>query len=384
MTHREHFFAVLEGRRPRGMPFFPDITDWYVGRRTPRGAPRPFDPGAFVPDDDPIHDRRGTLPSPYDGFTLLDLYRHFDWGLPVHIYDWCDTVYAEGVARIVEVEGRDRRVRLVTPRGELVRRERLTADGIWVARELFVRDPRDLEILRLAVEATRYVPRHERIASVLRGVADRGVADLVIFRSPFGKLVHEYMGFERVVYALADDPGPILAFLRLQEAKDLERVRLAARAPARLVIISDHADEHLIAPPLYERFCIPFYRKATAMLHEAGKRVSTHLDGNIKGYLPLLGRTGFDLLDGLTPAPMFNYEVEELAEALPEGMAAYCGVPATFFCQGRPTEEILRFADRILGALAGRGILNVGDILPPDGDLEQVIALGRHVREAGG
>ena len=61
-------------------------------------------------------------------------------------------------------------------------------------------------------------------------------------------------------------------------------------------------------------------------------------------------------------------------------MAAYCGVPATLFCQHRPTEEILAFGRRIAESLRGRGILNIGDILPPDGDLEQVIALGRMAR----
>jgi hypothetical protein len=85
-------------------------------------------------------------------------------------------------------------------------------------------------------------------------------------------------------------------------------------------------------------------------------------------------------LDGCTPAPMFNFEVEELAEAMPEGMCAFCGVPATLFCQNLSNENLFVFADRIMTALKGRGIVNVGDILPADGDIEQVIALGKHVK----
>ena len=73
--------------------------------------------------------------------------------------------------------------------------------------------------------------------------------------------------------------------------------------------------------------------------------------------------------------------MEELAEALPEGMCSYCGVPSTLFCQGLPDEELLAFADRIAAAFTGRGIMNVGDILPPDGDIEQVIAVGKHVAQ---
>ena len=78
---------------------------------------------------------------------------------------------------------------------------------------------------------------------------------------------------------------------------------------------------------------------------------------------------------------MFNYEVEELARALPEGMYVFCGVPSTLLCQKLPTEEILAFGDRIIKAFSGRAIINIGDILPPDGDIEQVIELGKHIKK---
>src|SRR5208283_2550753 len=105
-------------------------------------------------------------------------------------------------------------------------------------------------VLRI-VEGTRFVPRHERVEKFLRETEGFGVCDLVVFRSPFGKLIHEYLGFEAVAYALHDDPSAIDAFLQAQEEKDLELIRLAARAPGPIVIISDHADENLISPGWY-------------------------------------------------------------------------------------------------------------------------------------
>lgn len=383
MTHRDHFFQVLEGERPAAMPFFPDITTWYATRRAEPGEPQPFQPGALIPDGHPIHEQPGTMPDRFRDWTLLDFYRRFDWGLPVHIYDWCDEEYSDDIESVRTVEGSTAARRLVTPKGELTRTWRLAADGSWTPHEHYVKSISDLDILRLVVENTRFVPHYERIEAVLTELGDQGVADVTVMRSPFGKLVHEYMGFEQVVYAMADDPAAMLEFMAVQEQKDLEFARLTAEGPGRLVILSDHTDETLISPRQYEQYCIPFYRKVNDILHGAGKFVSTHLDGNFKGFFPLLGETGFDLLDGCTPAPMFNYEVEELADALPDGMYAYCGVPATLFCQRLPTEEILEFGGRIASALAGRGILNVGDILPPDGDIDQVIALGEHIRGGG-
>ena len=380
MTHREQFLAVLAGKHTGPMPFFPDITDWYSARRTEPGRPRKGGAGTFLSDSDPYHRYAGDMPSQWRDWTLLDFYRNFDWGLPIHHYAWYRKEYNPPVERVVTVDGRERRITLRTPRGELVRRELLAADGTWCPVEHFCKQASDLEIMRDVVDAVRHEPNYESVVAAEAEMGDRGVGDLPLDRSPFGKLVHEYMGFEQVVYALYEDAKYVEDFLAFEEQKSLELVRLAADGPSPIVILSDHADENLISPRQYEQYCIPYYRKVTSFLHERGKYVSTHLDGNFHGFFHLLGQTGFDLLDGCTPAPMFNYEVEELAAAMPAEMAAYCGVPATLFCQHRPTEEILAFGRRIAESLRGRGILNIGDILPPDGDLEQVIALGRMAR----
>ncbi|MCE9615664.1 MAG: hypothetical protein K8T26_15455 [Lentisphaerae bacterium] len=378
MTHRDHFFSILEGKRPKRMPFFPDITDWYVANRVPPGQARPYGPGDFIPDDDPIHKLPGTLPDAYRDFTLFDFYRHFNWGFHVHISNWFERTYDGGVRLDVREQGDRKAFTYHTPRGSITRVDRLASDGSWSRQEFFVKTPDDLKTMQVVVEHTHFVPRFERVDAIRDALGGWGQGDIVLSRSPFGKLVHEYMGFENVIYALFDNPDPLLAYMDVQERLDLELVALAAQAPERLVILSDHADETLIAPRYWKDYCAPHYRKVCAMLHGAGKFVSTHLDGNFKGFFPYLHVSGFDLLDGCTPAPMFNYTVEELAAAMPPGMSAFCGVPATLFCQGLPTDDILAFGDRIRKALRGRGVLNVGDILPPNGDIEQVIALGRH------
>ncbi len=379
MTNRERFFATIAGQAVDRAAFFPDITNWYAARKTPPGQPRRHGSGGFIADDDPINQASGDVPDELAGLTFLDIHRKYDWGLPVHVYNWFDEQY-DGVEVASKRRGRDRVTRIRCPKGELEKVQTLAADGSWAPTAHPVKSLADLEIVRYVVEHTRFVPRHERVAEVLAAIGPLGVADIPLMRSPFGKLVHEYMGFEQVVYALHDDRQAVVEFLEFQEAYDLELAELAAGSPARIVILSDHADENLISPPCYREFCIPHYRKVNSILHQAGKIVSTHLDGNFKGYFPMLAETGFDLLDGCTPAPMMNYEVEELAEALPEKMSCYCGVPSTLLAQGLPDEEIVGFGRRILEAFGGRAILNIGDILPTSGDIFQLVGLGELAR----
>jgi hypothetical protein len=384
VTHIERFWAVVNGKTPDRPAFFPDITTWYVLTRIPLGDEQPFWPGQYIPDSSPFHGKPSRLDGALARLSFTDFYRQFDWGLPCHIYDWYEENHGGGVEKVVNTEGRHRTVRMRTPVGDLTRTYKLDAEGTWSEYGHMVASIDDLRAVRRVVENTRFIPRYEKIEAFLRETEGFGVCDLVGFRSPFGKLIHEYMGFEAVAYALHDDEAAVLDFLRFQEAKDLELIELAARAPGPIVIISDHADENLISPAWYRKYCIPYYQKACRILHAAGKIVSTHLDGNFRGYLALLEETGFDLLDGCTPAPMFNYEPEELAAATSDSggrrrLSCYCGVPASLFATGHSPAELAEFARRIVRAFSGRVIVNVGDILPPNGNIDAVIEIGRQL-----
>ena len=381
-NHRKLLFDVLEGRKPSQTPFFPDITDWYIGRHRLEGQALGYAPGGFIFDNDPIHSRPHTMPAAFNGMTLFDIYKKYDWGFFAHLYGWCRKVYAGGVSVETKTEGDRQYSRLKTPKGELTKMDRMASDGSWSHQEYYIKRIEDLDIMRYAEERSHFEPKFEVAQKVLDALGDQGAGDIVINRSPFGKLVHEYMGFERVIYAMNDHLDAMEDFLAFQAERDMEgQVELAAQAPGRLVIMSDHTDETLISPRQWRRYCVPFYQRMTERLHKAGKLVSSHLDGNFKGYFKYLSEPGLDYLDGCTPAPMFSYEVEELAAALPDGMSAFVGVPSTLFVQNLPTDELTALAKRIKTAFGGRAIVNVGDILPVNGDIEQVIEVGKAVRQ---
>ncbi len=379
MTNRNLFFDLIECRQAERLPFFPDISDWYKARRLPPDERDRYPTGGLIPDDDPINAGRYDMPNEWESWTYLDFYRNFDWGLPVHIYDWCALV-PDGYDLVTNHEPGRKITEWRTPVGILRKVERMAADGSMATVEYPAKTLDDLPILEHVVSHTRPEVDPGRVRSVLDQIAGMGVADLAIWRSPFGKVVQEYLGLETTAYLLHDDPKRLLDFAAFQQQFDIELIRLAAESEARIVIISDHPDEHLINPRWFRDLCIPFYRKACAILHDAGKIVSTHLDGNLKALLPLLRETGFDLLDGCTPFPMNNYTPAELGSALGPGQFAYCGVPSTFFTQGLSDSVILDSAQEIRAGIGDKLILNVGDVLPPNGDIRQVVALGEWAR----
>ena len=322
MNQKELFYRFIKGELGNEVPFFPDITDWYKARRTPPGELQEYPTGAFIPDDDPFHKVKVDMPEEYADFTLLDFYRHFDWGLQVKIYYCYEPAYKDGWYELefdgVEIQSetlsKKHISRFICKLGTLERVDIAASDGSMCPQKHWVQTSEDLKIMEDIIKRTKVVPRFDRIDSIIEGIGDMGVAEIVVGRSPFGKLIHEYIGFENLAYALMDDPLPIQSFLAFQREYDLQMIELAAESPARIINISDHADEHLISPRYYEEYCIPFYQEACKILHAKGKIVSSHLDGNHKNQISLFPKTGFDLLDGCTPEPMGNYGPEDLAK----------------------------------------------------------------------
>ncbi|MEW6235739.1 MAG: uroporphyrinogen decarboxylase family protein [Candidatus Omnitrophota bacterium] len=375
---RERFFAFLHGNYQGRILFFPDITDWYKARRTPLGEPQRYEPGQIIYDDDPFHRQNRDMPPKFRDWTLLDFYRRCGWGCPIHLYKWREEV-RDGWRQDIRFDNGKEYALLKTPIGELRRVRTLAADGSYCITEHFAKTIKDLDILLWAVRHTSISIRFDRIQKALEALDGFGVIDIPVGRSPFGTFIHDAMGLYQGIFALHDELAAVERFLDSLAEPFLQTIRAAAQTPARIVIVSDHADEYLICPPHYQKYCLPIYQKACVILHEAGKIVSTHVDGNLHGHFRLLPQTGFDLLDGCTPAPMSNYSVSELSAALGDKLYAYCGIPACLFAANRPDEEILAWAETIERESRGRMILNVGDILSPEGNIEQVIRVGEWV-----
>ncbi len=380
LSLRERFFQLLEGNHQGRILFFPDITDWYKARRTPPGEPQRFETGQIIYDDDPFHRQNRDMPRQYQDWTLLDFYRNLGWGCPIHCYEWYDREPDGYQLQVDYKDGKESAI-ITTPIGEVRQIRKQAADGSFCITEHFAKKTEDLKILCWATRHTSIRVRHDRIGKALDALDGFGAIDITIGRSPFAQFIHDAMGVINGVYALQDDTKAVESYIDGLMEPFMDRIRAAAQTQARLVIISDHADENLISPPLYEKYCLPVYRQACRILHDAGKYVSTHVDGNLKGHFPLLPQTGFDLLDGCTPAPMSNYTVSELGSALVNNLYAYCGIPSSLFTMNLPGGEIMQWALEIERVSDGRMILNVGDVLSPEGDIEQVVRIGDWIKE---
>ena len=199
MEGRELFFKVCRGERPEEIPFVPDITDWYLGQHRNPGEPLKYGPGVYIPDDDEIKYERGIgIPEEFYGLSLKEIHEKYNMAMHVHIRDWYEEYYSDDVKYSEVVEQSHKRITYTTKKGVLRRDFKLAADGSWCSVNYLMDGPEDFPILFEILKATRFRLREGAVDSVIRALGTRGQGDLVVNRSPFGKLLHEYLGFEKI------------------------------------------------------------------------------------------------------------------------------------------------------------------------------------------
>ena len=174
---------------------------------------------------------------------------------------------------------------------------------------------------------------------------------------------------------MAQQPTPDRALIAQFQQGDQRAFEIIAGCPGRLVIFGDNVDNTSVSPDLYARYSLPYYQRKCEFLHGAGKTVLCHMDGRLGGLLPLVKETGIDVLDGITPEPMNDFTVDELANSLGEKQFAWAGVPSSMFCAAATRQDVVDYAKKLIDTLGDKLILNVGDQLPPDADISLVEAV---------
>jgi len=363
LSHRQRILNVLTGQGHRNdcAAFFPDLSYWFE-----------------------VNKARGTLPQRYASCeTLIDLHRQMDVGLPVHLYREAYRVVYDESVRIETEQLPDGSVQTITtPVGTLrSRRRRLMDDESPFRVEHPVKTIEDLRVVEYMLTHRRIEPTYDRVEQALAELGDIGFVDLVLPRSPLPLLLIDLAGIETGVYLLMDHTAACERLFELVAAADDEIFKIMAGAPGTVCIFGDNVDEVIVPPEWFRRYSLPYYQRRCEQLHRGSKLVSVHMDGRLRGLLPMVKDTGIDILDGTTPAPMNDFTLDEMLAALGPRQRLWCGVPATMFCDATPTEQVCRFGRQIVEAFGPRVVLNVGDQLPPDGRIERVEALAEVARE---
>jgi len=365
MRPRERLETVLRGGIPDRVPFYPVLRFWWEQQEEKKALPEIW------------REERG----------LVRLHADMQAGIYWPPENQWLTKYSQ-CSEKRKLHGLDRITEYETPVGCLNRVERLLPESQCWAPVLWpVKSREDLRVLRYFAADRRFLPDQDSFHSVVQMWGDNGIPLLLPpTRSPICALVYEWTGVEALSYLLADFPREVEATLKVLDEADNSIFETLCRWPnGQIVEFNDNLSSEVMTG-LIRRFGKDNYARRIESLHAAGKFVSVHIDGTLKGLLELFGQLGFDCAEGITPQPTGDVDIKDLRSLAGPRIVLWGGLPGATFSPTFPEED---FRHVVLHAIDvcrrdPRFILGIGDILPPDGILDRVKWVGELVESEGG
>ncbi len=360
MTMRERLLAPFRGVRPDRPAWVADLSYWYEAA-----------------------EHAGTLPPEYkgrDGCKRM----HADLGV-AYYYDYQSRLFDQGFDGVELVERQtatERSRQWRTSAGSLSEHWCfLESASCWARDTYAVTSERDLPILRDICGRMRFTPAIAAFQAMDKWIGESGVPLAPAPRSPLPALLTDWCGVERTIYFMADMPEVMRDIMECIDRANDAAFEITAAAPCDLVHFCDNLDSSA-STPFFDGFMREYYGRRLRQLHAAGKHAVVHLDGRVRGLLPLLAACGFDGVEAVTPAPVGDVAIEDLREAAANPRTIlWGGIPGAMFCAPWTRAQVCDHAKRLLDCCAGDGRLIVGsaDQVPPNGTLEYCAAIAETV-----
>ncbi len=244
----------------------------------------------------------------------------------------------------------------------------------------FVRWPIETKAdLRVATwRAERTVWRWDQAAfdRVLGFWGDLGAPTMYMPRVNIQDLFINTMGVEQAVFALFDWPHAIEPYFRALDESHDRMIAVINASPIEIVNFGDNLHCGTLPPDWFRRFVLPAYQRRCARLHQAGKFVHAHWDGNTKPLLPLARETGLDGIEAITPLPQGDVTIAEIKDALGDDMFLLDGLPAVYFDRTFPVSRLEEATHELIERFAPRLILGISDEISSTGDIGRIRIVG--------
>jgi len=351
MNNRERILALLKGQQPDRVPWFGDL-DYWISSQT----------------------SRKTLPARYAGDGYFQLNR--DLGVGFYLQGFCPFKTTWGDVRLAVERRGGRQIKTIrTPKGDLTEiQQYLPVSCSWGIVKHAVDTVDDLPAFRHYIRQQAYEPTYDEIARRQTLVGDNGVVLCYTPRSPFMQLLTTYAGVENLVYLLADAPDEMAELLDLMESRYNQAAELTVASPAECVMIPENLSSEVVCCTYYQAFLRPYEARWVRQIRQAGKFSFIHMDGTLRGLVQEVARTGFDVIEAVTPLPSGDLAMADLIARVPGPTILWGGLPGVLFT---PAASDGDFQSHVIAMLRlmrrePRFVLGVADQVPPDGLIERV------------
>ena len=237
------------------------------------------------------------------------------------------SVYRQSSSGHIDVQkeeyhvGRERGVRYTykTPVGEVW--ETLRTGGGYdtsLRCEYFIKKEKDYEVVKYMVRHRQYASNYDELLATEKAVGEDGVVFGNAKYDPIQEMLVLLMGTERFSIDYHERRDLFDSLYETIAEKDREFYHIAADAPTPAVIYGGNVTSEIMGRGRFDHYCIPRYNELGEMLHEKGKLLGVHLDGNLQPLMESVADSALDFIEAFNPAPDGDTSVKEALIACPE------------------------------------------------------------------
>lgn len=287
-------------------------------------------------------------------------------------------------------------VKYETPKGDIttsvVFTEEMHASGatLYVIREHAIKTAKDFPAVSYILNNAEIIPNYSKYEKYQKEyVGDRGIAVALaaMYGSPNHYLVKELMSVQDYYYTMMDNPDEMDQFCDEIRPFFERLMKIAAESPAEVILSGANYDVALTPPPVFEKYITPTLKRSSEILHEKGKFLATHTDGENKGLLKEYVDAKIDIADSVCPSPMTRVSFKEYRDAFDgHGITIWGGIPSTSVLKESMSQRDFEamIHDMLLHAGDGRYlILAIADTVPVAADFDRILYIAKKAREFG-
>jgi len=358
MNLQERILAVFSGKKPDVMPWFADLTYWYRAKTY-----------------------WNELPSKYLGERgRIRLYKDLGCGSHEELFNLPGEITYYNTKCINSVETlRDgsiiREEGYSTPVGSITAVRKFVPKSVSSAYIKYaVATRQDLKVLQYLCKNQEFKPDYSLQYDRLKNWNGIGFVSSLPPRTPFQRLIVVWAGVVNTIRLMMREPEELEETIQVMSEADDPIYEAVCESPAPGVYFGENITSEVISPRIFRKYHAPYYKKRVRQLHAAKKIIFVHIDGTLKGVLPLMEETGVDCAQSVTPAPVGDIPVEKLREVAGQNIILWGGLPGVYFSSIYPEKALRQTAlDVIKYHLEGhKFIMGVSDQVPPDGDIRRV------------
>ncbi|NHJ25841.1 MAG: hypothetical protein EAX89_14765 [Candidatus Lokiarchaeota archaeon] len=258
-----------------------------------------------------------------------------------------------------------------TPRG-ILRQVESIGGGLGAhITEYPIKTIEDLDIMKYILENTKVEFLERNFEKAEQQFGKRCVVSTYISKSPYQKLVTQFIGFIKLILLLKRFPSKIENFMKFLEQWDNQLYDQISKSSLKIVNFGENLDANLSPPPFFEKYLIPYYEKRVKQLHHSGKYCHVHIDGSLRDFLPYFQYLPFDGLEALTAKPQGDVSLEEIKDSIGDKILLD-GIPSILFLKQYSNDYLKDYVRQILDLFSPKLILGISDELSPNGDIRKV------------